>query len=175
MIDRAVALRPLLREKSAETERRACPSQEIHAACVNAGFYRCYIPRRYGGYEFGAPTYMRVVQELSRGDIGAGWCIALAAAHALQIASWWPEQAQREIFGDGDFRCAAVAAPIGPAVLTCEHWELTGKVGFCWCIPLSTHYMGQALIAGDDGRPSSGCCSSLPRSANSRSSTTGAT
>jgi 3-hydroxy-9,10-secoandrosta-1,3,5(10)-triene-9,17-dione monooxygenase len=154
MIDRAVALRPLLREKSAETERLTRPSQEIHEACMDAGFYRCYVPRRYGGYEFGAPTYMRVVQELSRGDIGAGWCIALAAAHALQIASWWPEQAQQEIFGDGDFRCASVAAPIGPAVLTGEHWELTGKVGYCSGIPLSTHYMGQALIAGDDGRRS---------------------
>ena len=178
MIDRAVALRPLLREQSAETEERACPSQEIHEACVAAGFYRCYIPRRYGGYEFGAPTFMRVVQELSRGDVSAGWCIALAAAHALQIASWWPEQAQEEIFGDGDFRCAAVAAPIGPAVRTdgngpssrggngpsSRHgngpssrltpgWELTGKVGYCSGIPLSTHYMGQALIAGDDGKP----------------------
>src|SRR5580704_11117094 len=118
MIDRAIALRPLLREQSADTERRACPSQEIHEACADAGFYRCYIPRRYGGYEFGAPTFMRVVQELSRGDISAGWCIALAAAHALQVGSWWPEPAQEEIFGDGDFRCAAVAAPIGPAART---------------------------------------------------------
>ena len=162
MIDRAVALRPLLREQSAETERRTCPSLQIHEACVDAGFYRCYIPRRYGGYEFGAPTFMRVVQELSRGDVSAGWCIALAAAHALQVASWWPAQAQEEIFGDGDFRCASVAAPIGPAVQIERNapsarlapgWELTGKVGYCSGIPLSTHYMGQALIAGDDGKP----------------------
>ena len=33
MIDRAIALRPLLREQSADTERRACPSDEIHRAC----------------------------------------------------------------------------------------------------------------------------------------------
>ena len=153
MIDRAVGLRPLLRDQSAETEQRTYPSDEIHQACVDAGFYRLYIPRRYGGYEFGAPTFMRVVQELSRGDISAGWCIALAAAHALQIGSWWPEQAQDEIFGDGDFRCAAVAAPIGPAVRSGAGWELTGKVGYCSGIPVSTHYMGQALIAGDDGKP----------------------
>jgi 3-hydroxy-9,10-secoandrosta-1,3,5(10)-triene-9,17-dione monooxygenase len=153
MIDRAIALRPLLREQSAETERRTYPSDEIHQACVDAGFYRLYIPRRYGGYEFGAPTFLRVVQELSRGDISAGWCIALAAAHALQVASWWPEQAQDEIFGDGDFRCAAVAAPIGPAVRSDTGWELTGKVGYCSGIPVSTHYMGQALIAGADGKP----------------------
>ncbi|MGN6866975.1 MAG: acyl-CoA dehydrogenase family protein [Solirubrobacteraceae bacterium] len=153
MIDRATALRPLLREHSADTEQRARPSDEIHQACLDAGFYRLYIPRRYGGYEFGAPTFMRVVQELSRGDISTGWCIALAAAHALQVASWWPETAQDEIFGDGDFRCAAVAAPIGPAARTDDGWELKGKVGYCSGIPISTHYMGQALIAGDDGKP----------------------
>jgi 3-hydroxy-9,10-secoandrosta-1,3,5(10)-triene-9,17-dione monooxygenase len=153
MIERAIALRPLLREQSAETEQLTHPSEEIHQACLDAGFYRLYIPRRYGGYEFGAPTFMRVVQELSRGDISTGWAIALAAAHALQVASWWPEQAQDEIFGDGDFRCAAVAAPIGPAVRSDGGWELTGRVGYCSGIPISTHYMGQALIAGDDGKP----------------------
>jgi 3-hydroxy-9,10-secoandrosta-1,3,5(10)-triene-9,17-dione monooxygenase len=158
MIDRAIGLRGLLREQSAETEQRTTPSEEIHRACMDAGFYRLYIPRRYGGYEFDAPTFMRVVQELSRGDISTGWCIALAAAHALQVASWWPEEAQDEIFGDGEFRCAAVAAPIGPAVRVDRNgspggWELTGRVGYCSGIPISTHYMGQALIAGDDGKP----------------------
>jgi 3-hydroxy-9,10-secoandrosta-1,3,5(10)-triene-9,17-dione monooxygenase len=153
MIERAIALRGLLREQSAETERRAYPTEEIHQACVDAGFYRLYVPRRYGGYEFGPATFMRVVQELARGDISAGWCVALAAAHALQVASWWPEQAQEEIFGSGEFRCAAVAAPVGPAVRTDAGWELTGRVGYCSGIPVSTHYMGQALIAGDDGKP----------------------
>jgi len=56
----------------------------------------------------------------------------------------------------GNCLCAAVAAPIGPAFRTDRDtpgWELKGKVGYCSGIPLSTHYMGQALIAGDDGKP----------------------
>ena len=53
--------------------------------------------------------------ELSRGCVSTGWCAALASAHALQIASWFEERAQAEIFGDGDFRAASVAAPIGTA------------------------------------------------------------
>ncbi|MBV9196950.1 MAG: acyl-CoA dehydrogenase family protein [Solirubrobacterales bacterium] len=153
MIRRAIALRPLLKAQSADTEQRTYPTDEIHQACADAGIYRCYVPRRYGGYQFGAPTFMRVVQELSRGDVNAGWCIALAAAHALQVASWWPAPAQDEIFGDGDFRAASVAAPIGPAKRDGGHWDLTGRVAYCSGIPLSTHYMGQALIAGDDGAP----------------------
>jgi 3-hydroxy-9,10-secoandrosta-1,3,5(10)-triene-9,17-dione monooxygenase len=153
MIDRAIALRPLLKERSAEIEQRTYPTDDVHQACLDAGFYRLYVPRRYGGYEFDAPTYMRVMQELARGDVSGAWCIALAAAHALQVASWWPERAQDEIFGDGDFRAASVAAPVGPAVRDGDEWVLSGRVGYCSGIPLSTHYMGQALIAGDDGVP----------------------
>jgi len=154
MIDRAIALRPLLRETQAETERRTYIVDEVHRACIDAGFYRLYVPRRYGGYEFDPATYMRVVLELARGDVSGAWCIALAAAHALQVASWWPEQAQEAVFGDGDFRCASVAAPIGPATQRGDDWELNGKVAYCSGIPISTHYMGQALIAGDNGKPS---------------------
>jgi len=154
LIARAIAMRPKLIAAQAETEERTYYSEEIHQDLLASGFYRLYIPRRYGGYEFDAPTYMRVVIELSRGCVSSGWCAALAAAHALQIASWFEERAQAEIFGDGDFRAASVAAPIGTARPVEDAWELNGKVGYCSGIPYSTHYMGQALIADQDGTPS---------------------
>lgn len=151
MIDRSTALRQLLRETQAETEQRTYIVDEVQQACVLAGFYRLYVPRRYGGYEFDVTTFMRVVLELARGDVSGAWCIALAAAHALQIASWWPERAQDEIFGDGDMRAASVAAPIGVAFRHDHEWELNGRVAYCSGVPISTHYMGQALIANGDG------------------------
>jgi 3-hydroxy-9,10-secoandrosta-1,3,5(10)-triene-9,17-dione monooxygenase len=154
LIARAIALRPKLIAAQAETEERTYHSEELHRDFLDAGFYRLYVPRRFGGYEFDVPTYMRVVLELSRGCVSTGWCVALASAHALQIASWFGPRAQAEIFGDGDFRCASVAAPIGTATAIDGGWELNGKVAYCSGIPYSTHSMGQALIAGDDGRPS---------------------
>jgi 3-hydroxy-9,10-secoandrosta-1,3,5(10)-triene-9,17-dione monooxygenase len=153
MVARAIALRPKLIAQQAETEERTYHSEELQRDFVDAGFYRVYVPRRYGGYEFDVPTYMRITLELARGCVSTGWCEGLAAAHALQIASWWPEQAQSEIFGDGDFRAASVAAPIGTATRVADGWELNGRVGYCSGIPYSTHYMGQALIADDDGQP----------------------
>lgn len=153
MVERAVALRPLLKTHQAETERRTYPPPEVHQACTDAGLYRVYVPRRYGGYELDVPTFLRVVVELARGDVSGAWCVGLAAAHALQVASWWPAQAQDEIFGDGDFRAASVAAPIGPATREGSEWVLDGEVAYCSGIPLSTHYMGQALITGADAKP----------------------
>ncbi len=150
LIARAVALRPRLIEEQAECEERTYYSRELHQEFVNAGFYRLYVPRRYGGYEFDVPTYGRLLVEIARGCANTAWCMGLAAAHALQVASWWEEAAQAEIFGDGDFRAAAVAAPIGPATPLEGGYELNGKVSYCSGIPYSTHYMGQAVLPGEN-------------------------
>jgi 3-hydroxy-9,10-secoandrosta-1,3,5(10)-triene-9,17-dione monooxygenase len=155
MIARAVALRPKLIEQQAACEERTYYSEELHQDFLAAGFYRLYIPRRYGGYEFDVPTYMRVLLELARGCPSTSWCMGLAAAHALQVGSWFGEQAQSEIFGDGDFRAASVASPIGPATRVDGGWELNGRTGYASGIPYSTHYMGQALMpeSGEPGPP----------------------
>jgi 3-hydroxy-9,10-secoandrosta-1,3,5(10)-triene-9,17-dione monooxygenase len=153
LIARIAALRPLLRAESEATEQRTRPTQKIFDACRDAGLFKLYVPTRYGGYGFDPVTYLKVCIELARGDMSAGWCMALAAAHALQIASWWSEPAQAEIFaaGTADFRCASVAAPVARAERVDGGWSLTGRVGYCSGLPFSTHYMGQALIVGDDG------------------------
>jgi 3-hydroxy-9,10-secoandrosta-1,3,5(10)-triene-9,17-dione monooxygenase len=150
MIARAAALRPRLVEQQAECEERTYYSDELHQEFLRAGFYRLYVPRRFGGYGFDVPTFARLLIELSRGCVNTAWCLGLASAHALQIASWWDEHAQEEIFGDGDFRCAAVAAPIGPATPTGDGYELNGRVAYCSGIPFSTHYMGQAVLPGEN-------------------------
>jgi 3-hydroxy-9,10-secoandrosta-1,3,5(10)-triene-9,17-dione monooxygenase len=80
-----------------------------------AGFYHLYIPRRYGGYEFDVPTYVGVVQEIARGCVSTAWCMGSAMNHALMVGSWWPQEAQDEIFAGGDFRCASVAGHPGRA------------------------------------------------------------
>ncbi len=153
LIDRAIALRPRLIEEQAAVEERTFYSPEMHEEFRRAGFYRLYIPRRYGGHEFDVPTMMKLILEMARGCPSTAWCMGLASGHALQLASWWPEQAQTEIFGDGEFRAASVAAPIGMATPTDDGWSLQGQVAYCSGIPYSTHYMGQALIAGEPPRP----------------------
>ena len=155
MVERAVALRPALIERQAQTEELTYPPQSTHEEFLKAGFYRIYVPRRYGGYEFGLPTYVRVISEVARGCVNSGWCLGLAANHALQIGSWFEERAQTEIFGDGDFRCASVAQPIGMATPVDGGWQLDGQVAYASGLPYSTHYMGQALTPGEtpDGPP----------------------
>ena len=151
LVARAVALRPRLIADQAETEKRTYYSLQMHEAFLDAGFYHLYVPRRYGGYEFDVATYVRVVQEIARGCVSTAWCLGLAMNHALMVGSWWPQEAQDEIFAGGDFRCASVAAPVGGAARTDAGWEINGQVAFASGVPWSTYYMGQALLAAPDG------------------------
>ncbi len=154
LIDRAIALRPKLVEQQAEVEERTYYSPEMHEEFREAGFYRMFVPRRYGGFEASVPTFMRVIVEIARGCPSTAWCLALASNHALMVGSWFPQEAQDEVFGAGRFVCASVAAPISePARRVEGGWELNGKVSFCSGIPYSTYYMGQALTPGENGMP----------------------
>jgi 3-hydroxy-9,10-secoandrosta-1,3,5(10)-triene-9,17-dione monooxygenase len=155
LIERAIALRPKLIEKQAAAEQRTYYDEETHEEFKRAGFYRMFMPRRYGGFEVSVPTFMRVIVEIARGCPSTGWCLALASNHALMVGSWFPQEAQDEVFAGGRFICASVAAPISePAVKGEGGWELNGKVSFCSGIPYSTYYLGQALTQGDgDGMP----------------------
>jgi 3-hydroxy-9,10-secoandrosta-1,3,5(10)-triene-9,17-dione monooxygenase len=156
LIARAAALRPRLLAEQAATEERTFYSPELHQYFVDAGFYRLYIPRRYGGYEFDVPTFMKVTIELARGCPSTAWCWSLATAHALQLSSWFDEATQDEILGTGEhFAMASVAQPIGVASRTENGWQLKGKTSYCSGIPYSTHFMGQAFMSapGPDAPP----------------------
>ena len=151
IVARAAAMRPRLLELQADTEERTFYSEDTHREFTQAGFYRILQPRRFGGYEFDLPTYFRVVIELARGCPSTGWCFCLAGAHVLQIASMFPEQTQREVFGpDGHFACASFGAPVGVAVPKDGGYVLDGTFPYASGIPYSTHFMGQTLLHPED-------------------------
>ena len=147
LIERARRLRPLVLEQAPDTEARTYYSQEIHAAFEEAGFYRMLVPRRYGGFETDLETFYRVIIEIARGDVSTGWCLCLASSHAKNVGTVFGERAQDEVFGDGDFRCPAVAAPAGRALRTAGGWEIAGTWAYCSGAPYATHYLGQTFVA----------------------------
>jgi len=155
VIARAIELRPLLIERQAETEALTYYPEDVHKEFLRAGFYRILVPRRYGGYEFDLPTFLRVAIELAAGCPSTAWCLCLSAGHALQTGALFEEEAQVELFGDGDYRCPAVAAPAGMATRTEDGWILNSTHGYSSGAPYSTHYMGQTFMppAGEGERP----------------------
>jgi 3-hydroxy-9,10-secoandrosta-1,3,5(10)-triene-9,17-dione monooxygenase len=147
IIARAKAIAPTLVERQAETERRTFYAQETHEEFVKAGFYRILVPRRFGGYEFGADTFFRVSMELARGCPSTGWMYCLAAAHAIPVATLFDEQAQQDLFRTGEFFCPGTVLPGGTAERAPDGgWVLDGTWAYCSGAPYATHFLGHTLI-----------------------------
>jgi 3-hydroxy-9,10-secoandrosta-1,3,5(10)-triene-9,17-dione monooxygenase len=153
MIARAVALRPKLRAQQDENDERGTYSPELHEDFIKAGFYRCTQPRMFGGYEFDLATYYKVMTEIAVGHPGVGWCLGLAASHAFEIASHWPEQAQIELFGDGHFIAPHRAPPMGTLTPVAGGYRLSGTWDYCSGVPYATHFIGGALIRREGEPP----------------------
>jgi 3-hydroxy-9,10-secoandrosta-1,3,5(10)-triene-9,17-dione monooxygenase len=153
MVARAAAMRQHLRAEQANTETRTFYSDATHEAFVQAGFYRILQPRRFGGYEFGVETFFRVVMELSRGCPSTGWCFCLGAAHVIQVAAFYSEVTQREIFGtEGHFVAASRDLPGGTATPVQDGYLVNGTWNYCSGAPYSTHFVARARLSQGDAR-----------------------
>lgn len=145
LVARAAALRDEVLADAPEAEQRGTYSEALHEAFTDAGIYRCLQPRRFGGYGFGFDTFVRMVAEVARGDMGIAWGMSLAADHAWHVATFFPEQCQAEVFGDGHFLAGFRLLPLGEATPTDGGWRVSGTWPYCSGIPHSTHAMMTAF------------------------------
>jgi 3-hydroxy-9,10-secoandrosta-1,3,5(10)-triene-9,17-dione monooxygenase len=146
MIAEAIKLRPRLLEEQAATEARTYYSRETHEIFERAGFYGLFLPKAYGGSEFGVPTFYRLTIELARGCPSTAWGLSLAASHGLQFPAWFGKETQEDFLGDGKFfAMAAPAAPMGVAERVDGGWRISGTARYASGIPYSTHVMGQVF------------------------------
>jgi len=147
LAEAARALRPRLIEEAAETEQRTYYSPGMHETFLAGRFYDIYVPRAYGGLEFDMPSYVRIVTELARGDMGTAWGFGLAANHAVMAAAVFPREIQDALFADG-FRAPSTLAPTVIARRVRGGWEIEGIVQYCSGAPWSNHYIGTITVKG---------------------------
>ena len=165
IVARAEAIAAGLVDRQAETEQRTFYAEDTHEEFSEAGFYRILVPRRYGGLELGAETFLRVSMALARGCPSTGWMYALGAAHALAVATLFDERAQADIFSGGDFISPATIVPGGTAERTADGgWLINGTFSYCSGSPYATHFMGHTLVAPADGEPPEPMLFVAPRS-----------
>jgi alkylation response protein AidB-like acyl-CoA dehydrogenase len=112
-VQRARELRPLIEGAAAQIERDRALPPEVRDALHQAGLFRLYLPRRYGGAELEPASFVAVIEEIAKADASTAWCVAQASGCSLAAAYLEPEVA-REIFGGAD----AVLAwgPVGQGV-----------------------------------------------------------
>jgi 3-hydroxy-9,10-secoandrosta-1,3,5(10)-triene-9,17-dione monooxygenase len=150
LVNRAKAMRTELRERQVLCEEKGQIPEETNDAFIKAGFYRILQPRRFGGYEFDLPTFIRVMIEIARGCVESGWVLALTAGHAAIMARF-SEAGQIDAFADnGEFRAPGVAMPGGAAVPVTGGYRIKGAWDYASGCDVATHFLGASLITKPD-------------------------
>ncbi len=164
VLARARTIAATLVDRQEETEQRGFYALDTHDELLRAGLYRILVPRRYGGYEFGLGTFVKVVSSLARGCSSTGWMYSFGASHALAAATLFEEAAQDELFAAGDFICPATVAPVGFAEPAGDGgWIVDGVHGYSSGSPYATHFIGHTLIAGPPDQPPTPMMFVMPR------------
>jgi 3-hydroxy-9,10-secoandrosta-1,3,5(10)-triene-9,17-dione monooxygenase len=129
LVDRAAALVPMLRSRAADAERARRIAPETFDALSDAGVLRMTAPLRFGGCEATFATQCDVLAEIARGCPSTSWVATILSAMSW-VAGVFPDEAQEEIFADGDPRISGVFSPTGTAVAANGGLLVNGRWGF---------------------------------------------
>jgi len=111
VLERALALIPLLAVRAPEAAAaRRVPAETI-AEYRATGILRILQPRRFGGMQGRFSLFSRIVEEFSFGCASSAWVYAVLAEHQWIIAQY-PEKAQIDVWGaDPEAVAASSLAP----------------------------------------------------------------
>ncbi len=126
-LEAARALAPEVSARAAEIEAARRLPADLARKFAEAGLFRISIPKIYNGAELHPIDCVRVIEELSRADGSAGWCLMIGAVTAI-LAGLLPERWAREIYADDpNVISGGAVAPTGKAIPTQGGYRVTGR------------------------------------------------
>lgn len=146
----ARALHPAIASRREECAReRKLPKTTIDDL-VDAGMFRLFRPRAFGGTESDPMDFFRIQWEMSAVCPSTGWVWGVLAAHDWHLALF-SEQAQRDVWRENeDAIVASSYAPVGKRVEpVAGGYVLSGKWDFCSGIDHADWCLLGGLVPGD--------------------------
>jgi alkylation response protein AidB-like acyl-CoA dehydrogenase len=146
-------LTPEIAERADEIEKAKVVPADLLKRLADAGAFRMFVPRQYGGEEMSLPEAMAVIEEVSRADASTGWTVMIGADFAPVFARLSKEVLDNEIYPDGPNTMARGAfAPKGVAVATEGGYIVNGQ----WPLASGSYehqwVMGNCIVL-DNGAP----------------------
>ncbi len=121
-------------------------------AMQDAGLFRIFVPKRFGGDEYGLRTMSRCARETARHDANAAWVLMVSTAHDMVVGAF-PEAAQRDVQAKGpDGVFPGSLANTGEMVPTEGGWRLTGRFPFASGTPHGDWVMAGTFAVTEKGR-----------------------
>jgi alkylation response protein AidB-like acyl-CoA dehydrogenase len=141
LIERAKALAPAFRARGDEIEAARRLPSDLVAAMREAGLFHLFATVEAGGLECHPVAACQVIEEVSRADGSAGWCVMIAAQNAA-ISGFVEPTVARGIWGNGGIM-AGSARPIGKATRDGDGYRVSGR----W--PLASGSSHATVLAGE--------------------------
>ncbi|HEY4181379.1 MAG TPA: acyl-CoA dehydrogenase family protein [Kofleriaceae bacterium] len=128
--DRVSEVRARIGARAAATEAQRSVARESIAELRDAGLFRAFVPRSYGGDERAPGEVYEAVVEIARACTSTAWVGSLLAAHNFMVA-FLDRVTQDEMFAGGpDLVLSSSVAPMGVATRVEGGFQLTGKWSF---------------------------------------------
>ncbi|MCY4550257.1 MAG: acyl-CoA dehydrogenase family protein [Defluviicoccus sp.] len=151
---KAAAMVPVLLDRQKEADALRRMPDATHRDFLDAGFYRIFQPRRYGGLECENRTIIDIAVQLGRGCGSSAWVFTNLVAHSL-VLSMNCVEAQDDVWGDnpealiasGLSVTGATATPVDDGVLLDGMWSFSSGVDFADYLHL------QVFVPREDGPP----------------------
>jgi 3-hydroxy-9,10-secoandrosta-1,3,5(10)-triene-9,17-dione monooxygenase len=127
LLERIESLVPLLEANAAEAERLRKPVDAVMKAIEDTSVYRYFVPSRFGGYEYGMTTFMKIGMALGEGCLSTAWVTTFCIEHNWLLALY-NREAQEDIFGRQPYIIApGTLAPKGKATPVDGGYRVTGR------------------------------------------------
>lgn len=110
----AKTLRPYLAERSDAIEAGRRLPEDIVAAMHDKGLFRLNMPKIWGGPEMTSMEQVEVIEEVSRGDASAGWCLMIGCDTGI-YSGYLDDQVARALYPRLDMVQAGWVWPAGRA------------------------------------------------------------
>ena len=157
------AIQPMIAAHAGESERLGYPHPAVWDAIRASGFFYHFVPKAYGGCEFGPEDFFLTANLISQACASTGWAATFCCEHNW-AGALFPKEAQDRFFAGGRYFIAPlVSTP--PAMVTKTEggyilnaqWKWgSGVMHSDWC-------MGMALLMDEAGAPAQTITVAVPR------------
>jgi 3-hydroxy-9,10-secoandrosta-1,3,5(10)-triene-9,17-dione monooxygenase len=127
--ERVEAMVPLLEERADRTRAERRVPDETFAELREAGFFRLFQPRRYGGLEADPRDFFRAQARLAEGCMSSAWAAGIVSVHAFQLALF-DDRAQQEVWSGANDLISSSYAPMGRVTVVDGGFRLSGRWGW---------------------------------------------
>ena len=124
-------IRPIIEQYRQQAESERALADQVYDAMIDAGLFRAWAPKAFGGLELHPAEAYRVWEAVAQIDSAAAWNVQMNSGIAAFGGPWLCEQGAQEIYSSGpDTVFAGALFPGGPAIRMDGGWRVSVRAPF---------------------------------------------